>query len=794
MLDKIFSRDKFHLLDGAMGTMLQKAGLKLGQVPETLSITNPETITEIHSQYVLAGSEIIYANTFGANALKLAKTPYTVEEIVTASITNAKKAANNKALVALDIGPLGELIEPHGTLTFDRAYDLFKEIIVAGVKARADLVVFETFTDLYELKAGILATKENSDLPIFCSMSFEENGRTFTGCDVVSFGQTAVGLGANAVGINCSLGPKEILPLFEKLAKSTPENFPLFVKPNRGLPCADGSGYSLNADEFCEFIDLYRDLGVLFVGGCCGTTPEFIEKTAKLLVNKKPSFKPANKHGYICSPTKAVEISGVTVVGERINPTGKKRFQQALKESDFDYVLGQAVEQANAGADLLDVNVGIPEIDETVVLCQTMKNIQSILDQPLQLDSSNHLALEKALRYYSGKPIVNSVNGEESSLNSILPLCKKYGSAVIGLTLDKNGIPETSEGRFEIAKKIVSACEKFGIDRKDIYIDCLTMTVSANQNNAKVTLNAMKMVKEKLGVKTALGVSNVSFGLPVRNNVNSCFLTLAMNNGLDLAIINPNAEEMMSQVFAFKALTGQDENCSNYVARYKNATLSTTFSAGTQTKVTNSESLKDCVIKGLKGKAATLAKELLKNKDALEIVDGELIPALDEVGNSFEKGQAYLPELLASASACQSAFEVIKTHLINNGKQEEFKGKVMLATVKGDVHDIGKNIVKVVLENYGYQVIDLGRDVPPENVVKSLKEFDCNVLGLSALMTTTLKSMEETINLVKKENPNCKIIVGGAVLTEDYALKIGADFYAKDAKVATDVVKKIFNF
>ena len=775
MSDNIFSRKKFHILDGAMGTMLQKAGLKLGEIPEALSITHPEIIIDIHKQYINAGSEIIYTNTFGANALKLKNSKYTVKEIVEKSIENARIASNKNALVALDIGPLGELLEPSGTLSFDDAYSYFKEIV--SYSKGADLIVFETFSDLYELKAGILAVKENCNLPVMCSMSFEKNGRAFTGVLVESFAKTAVGLGADAVGINCSLGPKEILPLAKTLCDYTPENFPVFVKPNAGLPHSDGSGYDLTSDDFAKIIDLYMGLGVIMVGGCCGTTPEYIEKTCKVLNGKKPCDKPSNNASIICSATKIEKIECVAVVGERINPTGKKRFQQALRENDLDYILTQATEQVNAGAQILDVNVGIPEIDETTVLTQTVKSIQSIIDLPLQLDSSSSEALEKALRYYNGSPIVNSVNGEEKSLKSILPLCKKYGASVIGLTLDENGIPNRAEDRFKIAEKIVNTALSYGIAKKDIYIDTLTMTISADKDNAIITLDALEMVKNKLGVKTALGVSNVSFGLPCRENINATFLTLALSRGLDLAIINPNSEEMMARVLSFLALTAKDENCKNYVARYKQTQVSVTKIESQSTEKT----LKDCVIQGLKGKSAEIAQSLLKTFSPLDIVDNELIPALDEVGSDYEKGVKFLPELLSSATAAQSAFEVIKEHIAKTGTKSASKGQIVLATVKGDVHDIGKNIVKVVLENYGYTIFDLGRDVEPQKILDTILEKNIKLVGLSALMTTTVKSMEETIKLIK-QNSDCKIMVGGAVLTEDYALKIGADYFAKDAK------------
>lgn len=792
MCDKLFARNKFHILDGAMGSMLQSAGLKLGEIPDVLSVTEKEKITEIHRAYVRAGSEFVYTNTFGANALKLKKSQYTVEQVVENAIENARNAVKGTSCkVVLDVGPLGEMLEPAGTLSFDKAYDLFKQIIIAGKSA--DAVVFETFSDVYELKAAILAAKENSELPVMCSMSFEANGRTFTGVSVECFEELAVGLGVDAIGINCSLGPKEILPFAKKLCALTPENFLVFVKPNAGLPRPDGSGYDLTDKDFGEIIALYADTGIVAVGGCCGTTPDYIKCAVNALKDKIPADKPCFNSGYITSYSKAVEVNSITVIGERINPTGKKRFQQALRENDGDYVLAQALEQVNAGASVLDVNVGIPDIDETEVLPATVKNIQSVVDAPLQLDSSSPEALEKALRYYNGKPIVNSVNGEEKSLSSILPLCKKYGAAVVGLTLDENGIPETAEQRVEIAQRIVKRAMEEGIRKEDIYVDCLTMTISANQSNAAVTLSAMESVKKKLGVKTVLGVSNVSFGLPMRNYVNSTFLTLAMQKGLDLAIINPNSEEMMSSVYSFRALTMLDENCTDYLARYKNAVAVTNVVNNAQSSPAETpKTLKDCVIQGLKGQCAEITRELLKSREPLDIVDGELIPALDKIGMDYECGKAYLPELLQSATAAQSAFEVLKEFMAKSGIVQRDKGKIIVATVKGDVHDIGKNIVKVVLENYGYNVLDLGRDVDPQSILNHAKANGVKLIGLSALMTTTVKSMEETVKLFHKELPECKIMVGGAVLTEEYALKMGADYYSKDAKQSADIAKAFF--
>ncbi len=795
MSDKIFSSDKFHILDGAMGTMLQKSGLKLGQIPETLSVTNADIIIDIHKQYVQSGSEIIYANTFGANLLKLKNSGFEAEEIIEKSIENAKIAANGKALVALDVGPLGELLAPNGTMKFDDAYEIFKQIVLCG--KNADLIVFETFSDLYELKAALLAAKENSKLPVICSMSFESNGRTFTGTPIECFSEVASSLGADAIGINCGLGPYETLPLAKRLCEITKENLPIFVKPNAGLPRADGSGYDMTSDDFCAIIDLYADLGVSAIGGCCGTTPEFIKKISEKLRGKKPAKRVRSGENFVCSATRAVRISTGTVVGERINPTGKKRFQQALFENDFDYILSQAIEQANLGAEILDVNVGVPGIDEREMLAAVTENIQSVVDLPLQIYSSSAESLENALRHYNGKPIVNSVSGEEQSLETILPLCKKYGAAVIGLTLDEKGIPSSAEERLKIAKKIVDRALKIGIKKEDIFIDSLTMTIASNQNNALITLDALDLTKRELGVKTALGVSNISFGLPERSHLNATFLTLALGKGLDLAIVNPKSSEIMSTIFSFNVLTCKDENCATYISMFRDEEKSDeNFKKTSKTqKISeqkNQQTLKDAVIFGLKGKSAEIARELLKTKQPMSIVDEELIPALDVVGGNFEAGKCFLPELLQAAQAAQSAFEIIKERMSQSGTQQNDKGKIVLATVKGDIHDIGKNIVKVVLENYGYHVIDLGRDVPSETIIETVKKTGAKLVGLSALMTTTLKSMEETIKALKSETPDCKIMVGGAVLTEDYAMKIGADFFAKDAKKSADIAKEFF--
>ena len=791
----LFTRDKYVLLDGGMGTMLQARGLKLGARPELLSITEPEMLTGIHREYVLAGAVIVYANTFGASAKKLEGSGYSVAEVISASLACARRAVQGTgALVALDVGPLGELLEPAGTLKFEDAYRCFQEIVIAG--AQADVIVVETMTDLYEVKAAILAAKENSTLPVMVSMSFEQNGRSFTGCTVESFAATAVGLGADAVGINCSLGPLEILPLAQRLCQGVPKNFPVFVKPNAGLPRADGSGYDITPEMFRDAMAQYLPLGICMLGGCCGTTPQYIGYLAQITKGKAPQDTKPLQRSLLCTPVKTVDVCDVTVVGERINPTGKKRFQQALRERDMDYILAQAVDQESRGAQVLDVNVGLPDIDEPSLMEQTVKALQSVVDLPLQLDSSNPAALERGLRAYNGKPIVNSVNGEESVLRNILPLCKKYGAAVVGLTLDQSGIPPKAEGRFAIARRITEAALAAGIPREDIYIDCLTLTASAQQEAVVETLKAIRMCKQQLGVRTVLGVSNISFGLPCRTYLNTAFFTLAMYEGLDLAIINPSSSEMMAARAAFRVLTNRDAKSMDYVNAYAGmTTVSTLQAAGAATPAVQAAaggSLGAAIEKGLKSEAKAAAAEMLKTMQPLEVVDGHLIPALDRVGEGFEAGKVFLPQLLQSAAAAQSAFEAVKDAIAAEGSASESKGKIVLATVKGDIHDIGKNIVKVILENYGFTVLDLGRDVPPEAVVQAVRESGAPLVGLSALMTTTVKSMEETIRALHESGLACKVMVGGAVLTPEYAEMIGADYYAKDAKRSADIAKKLF--
>ena len=801
--EELFRTRETVLLDGAMGTMLQAAGLPLGARPEALNLEDPALIESIHARYAAAGSRILCANTFGASAHKLAGSGYTVEQVVDAAIRCARRAAQPYgSLVALDIGPLGELLEPAGTLPFEEAVEAFAEIVRAGAAAGADLILCETFTDLYELKAALLACRENCGLPVLASMSFEAGGRTFTGCGVESFAAAARGLGADALGINCSLGPKEILPMARALCGAVPGDYPVFVKPNAGLPRADGSGYDITPQLFAMQMKPYRELGLFAAGGCCGTTPDFIRALHRVFDGCAVGREARPLPSVLCTPVQRVVVDGITVVGERINPTGKKRFQQALREGDMDYVLAQAISQAESGAAVLDVNVGAPGVDEPALMEQVVKALQSVVSLPLQLDSSNAAALERGLRVYNGKPIVNSVNGEQAVLDKLLPLCKKYGAAVVGLTMDEQGTPKPAAGRVAIPARIRDAALAAGIPLEDIYIDCLTLTASAQQEDVLATLDALRACKEELGVRTVLGVSNISFGLPCRPYLNTAFLTMAMYAGLDLAIMNPASEEMMGAVYAYGVLSGRDKQSGRYIARYAGRTMPSQAAqpAAPQASAPEETSaggpyapLMKAVEQGLKGEAAAHTRALLAGHEPLDLVDHALIPALDAVGAGYEKGTLFLPQLLQSASAAQAAFEEIKAAVAKNGAPGASKGKIVLATVKGDVHDIGKNIVRVILENYGFEVLDLGRDVPPEKVVEAVRESGARLVGLSALMTTTLKSMAETIEALHKAKLDCKVMVGGAVLTERYALEIGADWYAKDAKRSADIAKEFYH-
>ncbi len=795
MVIKEYIKENILVFDGGMGSVLQSKGLKLGQNPDVLNITDREKIIEVHKEYIESGAMVITTNTFGANEFKLEKTPYSVEEVIDSAVKNAKEAIGEKdVLIALDIGPIGQLLEPMGTLSFDRAYEVFKRQVIQGVKSGAQLVIIETMTDLYEIRAALLAVKENSNLPVFCTMSFEESGRTFTGCTPESMAVVLEGLGADAVGINCSLGPEELYPIVKRIVAVS--NLPVMTQPNAGLPVITPEGetkYDVNPEQFSDWIEKYINEGVSIIGGCCGTTPEYTKKLSELAQKYKRKQRDVVSFASICTPSNFLKIDGVKVVGERINPTGKKLFKQALINDDMDYILKQAIEQVEAGAHLLDVNVGLPEIDENSMMIKVVKEIQSIIDVPLQIDSSYPEVIESGLRYYNGKAIVNSVNGEDEVLDRILPIVKKYGASVVGLTLDKRGIPSTCEERFKLAEKIVNRASEYGISRENVFIDCLVLTASAQQAEVQETLKAVRMVKEKLGVKTLLGVSNISFGLPCRQIINETFLALALANGLDLPIMNPNSTGMMDVINAYNVLYNYDKGSENYISNYADITLKEEKRAKSEKVAeSNTNDIQYIIVKGLKDEAAKKTEELLEDHEELEIVNEYLIPALDVVGQKYEKGELFLPQLIQSAETVKMAFEVIKARISSNSDKSISKGKIVLATVKGDVHDIGKNIVKVILENYGYEVIDLGKDVPIETVVEAAFKHKVKLVGLSALMTTTIKSMEATIKALKDKGYEGKILVGGAVLTEEYAKMINADFYAKDAKESAEIAKKVF--
>ena len=780
------------LLDGGMGTMLQAKGLAMGEAPELAALEHPDWLLDIHRAYVEAGTQILCANTFGANREKLARTGKTPGEVIPPSIALAREAAAGRALVALDLGPTGQLLEPTGLLPFEAAVELFKEEVRAAVDAGADLVMIETMADLQEARAALLAVKETCDLPVMVTMTYEERGRTFLGCDPASTALTLEGMGADAIGVNCSLGPREMPPLVEELTRWT--TLPIAIKPNAGLPDPGGSGYDISAREFAESMARLTELGVKLYGGCCGTTPEYISLLARALEGRTIREVPRHVPAAVCSGTRTVPIDRVRVIGERINPTGKKAMKEALKRDNIDYMLGQALEQTEAGADILDVNVGLPEIDEADMMVRVVKAVQGVVDAPLQLDSTRPEVLEGALRIYCGKAIVNSVNGDEETLDAILPLVKKYGAAVVGLTLDKNGIPKSTQARMDIAGRILDRALSYGIRREDVYIDCLTLTVSAEQEGAAQTLEALRRVRSELGLKTVLGVSNISFGLPARPLVNQNFLTMAMTCGLDLPIINPNVDAMMAAVRSYHLLMNIDADARDFIAAYGDAQVSTSITAARPSAAPAPgapRELGELVKAGLKGEAGEAAQALLETREPLDVVDNVLIPALDQVGADFEAGRVFLPQLIQAAGAAQAAFEVIRARLSGQPGQEAGKGPIVLATVKGDIHDIGKNIVKVLLENYGYTVIDLGRDVPPEAVVRAARKHAAPLVGLSALMTTTLGSMADTIALLRRENVPCRVVVGGAVLTPDYARQIGADFYARDAKESVDVARQV---
>ncbi len=765
--------------DGAMGTMLQKRGLQAGELPETWNILRPADISQVHREYLDAGCNIIKTNTFGANRFKAKDSGYTVEELVSAGIAAAKKAiadSGKDAVAALDIGSLGKLLKPIGELDFEDACDAFKEMITAGDKAGADLILIETFSDTYEIKAAVLAAKECSKLPVVVTMAFDENGKLLTGGDIPSAVAMLEGLGVDAIGFNCGLGPAQMLELMPQLTECC--SLPIVVNPNAGLPVVrDGKTvYEVQPEQFGEMMKKIVDAGAHVIGGCCGTTPAHLAKEVEQCSDMQ--LKPVTEKNFtvVSSYARAVRFGRKPlIIGERINPTGKARFKQALRENDYDYIFREGLAEEANGAHILDVNVGLPEINEAEVLEKAVTGLQGITTLPLQIDTTSIEAMERALRLYNGKAMINSVNGKEESMRAVFPLMKKYGGVAVCLTLDENGIPDTAEGRFKIAENIIRTAEEYGISRKDLVVDTLVMTVSTGSENANITLGALKKVREELDVHTVLGVSNVSFGLPQREKITSAFFTMALNSGLSAGIVNPSSELLMSAYYSFCALIGEDSQCLEYIAKYADAPdAPKPQSAGEM-------SLFDSIVSGMCESAAKATEKLLESREAISIIDEDLIPALDKVGVDFENKKCFLPQLLMSADAAKAAFDTIKTVLERSGKASETKSKIVIATVKGDIHDIGKNIVKVLLQNYGFDVIDLGKDVPPEEIVDAVKTSGAKLVGLSALMTTTVVSMEETIKLLRESSCDCRIMVGGAVLTQEYADMIGADFYSKDA-------------
>ena len=782
--------------DGAMGTVLQSRGLKTGEIPETWNILHPEVIQQIHKEYLLAGCNIIKANTFGVNSFKFKGTDYSVDELVAAGIKIAKAAADeakeeikvtkgeNKIqpmYTALDIGSLGKLLKPLGEIAFDEAYEAFKEVVIAGEKAGADLVLIETVSDTYEIKAAVLAAKENSDLPIVVTMIFDENGKLLTGGDVASAVAMLEGLGVDAVGFNCGLGPQQMMKLFPELAKCC--SIPIVINPNAGLPVVINGNtvFNVKPDEFAKDVKIFVEEGASVVGGCCGTTPEHLAKVVELCSGM--DIKPVTDKNLtvISSYNHAVTFSRKPlIIGERINPTGKKRFKQALRDHDMEYIYKEALAQEDNGAHILDVNVGLPEIDEPALMEEAVMGIQAITNLPLQIDTSDPVAMEKALRCYNGKPMLNSVNGKKESMEAVFPIAKKYGAVVVCLCLDEGGIPETVEGRIAIAEKIIKTAAEYGIPKKNLVMDALVLTISTGKDNANVTLETLRRLRYELGVHTVLGVSNISFGLPERIKITTTFFTMALNNGLSAGIVNPGSELLMSAYYSFNALIGEDDQCIEYIEK---CGIPSDTPKPAQTGGQSSEmSLNDAIVKGLTESAYNATVKLLEDgADSLGIINDMLIPALDVVGKGFEEKKMFLPQLLMSADAAKASFEAIKSVLAKQGKKSESKGKIIIATVKGDIHDIGKNIVKTLLENYGFDMIDLGKDVDPEIIVRTAKEQNVKLIGLSALMTTTVVNMETTIKMLRESGVNCRIMVGGAVLTQEYADMIGADFYSSDA-------------
>lgn len=777
--------------DGAMGTMLQERGLKTGEIPELWNMTHEEVILDVHKQYLEAGCDMVKANTFGINPFKMEGTGYTCEELTKKGIELVKRAiaeTGKEAYTALDIGSLGKLLEPLGELPFEEAYEAFKPVCIAGEQAGADLVLIETMNDTYEIKAAVLAAKENTSLPVVVTMVFDEGGKLLTGADMEAAVAMLEGLRVDAIGLNCGFGPdvmKEFLPKLREVC-----SLPIVVNPNAGLPVVvDGKTcFHVGPEEFAKIMTEIAEEGISVMGGCCGTTPAHIKALVESCKGKKPLAITDKERSVVSSYTHAVVLDErPKIIGERINPTGKSRLKQALRENDLEYIYKEALAQQDMGAHILDVNVGLPEIDEVAMMKSVLTGLQGITDLPLQIDTSDMEAMEQGMRLYNGKPLINSVNGKQESMDAVFPLVAKYGGMVVCLTLDENGIPESAEGRIEIAKRIIAEAARYGIGKKDLLMDTLCMTISTGQENAKITLDALDYVRNTLGVHTTLGVSNVSFGLPQRELVNTAFYTIALSRGLSAGIINPNSEKMMAAYHSYCALNGSDTQCTDYINLYSQQ-------ADTPKKTTDKKevTLYDAVVRGLIDSAYQAAKKELETREPLAVIDEDLIPALDKVGQGFEKKTVFLPQLLMSADAAKAGFDAIKEYLKAKGDTSASKGTIVIATVKGDIHDIGKNIVKVLLENYGFNVIDLGKDVPPETVVETAKEHNVKLVGLSALMTTTVVNMEATIKLLKEEMPECKVMVGGAVLTQTYADMIGADFYSKDAMGSVRYANELF--
>ncbi len=783
--------------DGGLGSLLQERGLKPGELPETWNLTRPEVLYDIHRAYLDAGADIILANTFGANGFKYDN----LEEIVTAAVVNAKKAvadSGRKAYVALDMGPTGKLLKPMGTLDFEECVSIYADVVRYGAKAGADLILIETMSDTYELKAAVLAAKENSNLPVVATVVFDEHHKMLTGATPEVVVALLEGLRVDAIGMNCGLGPKQMKPIFETMARYA--SIPLVITPNAGLPRSENGKtvYDVGPEEFAEDMEEIINMGAWMAGGCCGTTPAHIKALTERCSGITPKPLTDKDYTIVTSYSTAVELGGrPVIIGERINPTGKSKFKQALRDNNMEYILEEGVKQADSGAHILDVNVGLPEIDEPAMMRRTVYELQSVLPLPLQIDTTDPVAMEQAMRIYNGKPMINSVNGKEEIMHQIFPLVQKYGGTVVGLALDEAGIPDTAEGRLAVAKKIYDTAAQYGIKPKDIVIDALTMTMSTDNNSANITLDTVREIKAH-GGRTVLGVSNISFGLPQREVINSGFFLMAMQAGLSAGIINPNARAMIQAYDTYCVLGGFDSQCMSYIEKYAVAEPTPVAQTVTSVKqagkaVTGNLSLTDCIVKGLKEQAYKATKDELGTKDTMEIINGELVPALDIVGKGFEKGTVFLPQLLMSAEAAKAGFEAIKEYVSSQGTNQEKKATIVIATVKGDIHDIGKNIVKVLLENYGYDVIDLGKDVPPETVVDKVIETHAPLVGLSALMTTTVVSMEETIKKLHESAPWCKIMVGGAVLTQEYADMIGADFYGKDAMQSVYYAEELLN-